>query len=945
MKSTRLAEVAARRPAASRAQRAHAEGVALMAAQKWRQATNVFEKALKSHPGEALLWLNLAQTLRKQGHAERARAAAERACALAPECKVSRRMLALCQMACGEHERAHALLLTAVDDDDASTPQVLVEAGEALHHAGRYQEAIETFMAAAQRVPHLAAAHVGMANAFERLGMPQAASECFRTGVALQPANVELRSAAVHSAMLACRWDSLAEDIRELRRAAAEGGGHPVPFQHLAMPDIPARELRASAAAFAARNTGHVRPLPAQSARRKAAGERLRIGYLSGDFHDHATSRLLVEVLERHDRTRFEVFLYSYGPDDGSAMRQRVERSSEHFVELREVSQRASAERIRADRIDILVDLKGYTFGCRVETLAYRPAPVQVNYLGFPGSLGATFYDYIVGDPVVTPLDLADDFSERIAQLPHSYQPNDRSRPLPPAPQRSECGLPEQGFVFCCFNNTYKITPRMFDLWCRLLNRVPGSVLWLLEANLQAKSNLLREAGARGIGPERIVFAPSLPQPAHLARLQLADLVLDTLPYNAHTTASDALWVGVPVVTCPGETFASRVAASLLAAAGLSETTVATLQDYESLAVALARDAARYRALRARLREARASCALFDADRYARDLEALLTRMHEAAQVGAPLPNLPAQSRPADECHTRRSSGEARPPSDALFELLRPLRRTAVVDIGANPIDGSPVYRELLMHGLCTLVGFEPQEDALRRLQATRSEHELYLPYAIGDGTPQTLRICRADGMTSLLEPDPSTLALFNGFAAWGEVVAERAIDTRRLDEVAEIAQLDFLKIDVQGAELAVLRGGRERLAQAAAVQIEVSFIPLYRRQPVWAEIDLELRALGFVPHAFAAINRRAIAPMQINGSVYQGLNQLLEADVVYVRDFIDPKAMSDEQLKHLALIAHHCYGSVDLANRCVGLLVERGTLPPSANDDYLGLARVRLAA
>jgi len=284
-------------------------------------------------------------------------------------------------------------------------------------------------------------------------------------------------------------------------------------------------------------------------------------------------------------------------------------------------------------------------------------------------------------------------------------------------------------------------------------------------------------------------------------------------------------------------------------------------------------------------------------------------------------------------------------PSDALFDLLRPRRRTAVVDIGANPIDGAPPYRELLARGLCTVTGFEPQAQALQRLQQMRSEHERYLPYAVGDGAAHKLRICRADGMTSLLAPDPAALAMFNGFSAWGEVVAETLVETLRLDDIGEIERLDFLKIDVQGSELSVLRSGRRRLADAVALQTEVSFIPLYRGQPVWAEIDLELRALGFVPHAFASINRRAIAPMVVNGSVYQGINQLLEADLVYVRDFIDPQAMSDEQLKHLALIAHHCYGSVDLAHRCVVLLVERGAADAGANDAYLSIAQARLAA
>jgi hypothetical protein len=285
------------------------------------------------------------------------------------------------------------------------------------------------------------------------------------------------------------------------------------------------------------------------------------------------------------------------------------------------------AERIYTDHIDILVDLKGYTQGCRTAVLGYRPAPIQVNWLGFPGTMATPLVDYIITDPVVTPLPMAADYDEKFAYLPHTYQPNDRQRPVGAVPSRAACGLPLDGVVFCCFNNTYKITPALFDRWCRLLKQVPGSVLWLLEANMEARDNLLREAQARGIEAKRIVFAPKADIASHLARLSLADLVLDTLPYNAHTTASDALWVGVPVVTCPGSTFAARVAASLLTAVGVTDTIAKSLDEYEAIALRLAQDAAARRALRERLVASRMSSPLFDAAGFARDLEALYERM------------------------------------------------------------------------------------------------------------------------------------------------------------------------------------------------------------------------------------------------------------------------------------------------------------------------------
>jgi FkbM family methyltransferase len=265
-------------------------------------------------------------------------------------------------------------------------------------------------------------------------------------------------------------------------------------------------------------------------------------------------------------------------------------------------------------------------------------------------------------------------------------------------------------------------------------------------------------------------------------------------------------------------------------------------------------------------------------------------------------------------------------------------RLTEVVDVGAYPIDGDPPYKSMLAAGLCRVTGFEPQEDALARLNAKKGPNERYLPYAIGDGERHRLRICRAPGMTSLLEPDPTMLALFDVLRPLGAVVREVDVETRHLDDLDEICGLDFLKIDVQGSELAVFRGGRAKLAQTVAIQVEVSFITLYKDQPALGHIDLELRAQGFVPHCFAAIKKWPIYPCVVNGNPRQPLNQLLEADLVYVRNFADPSGLSDDQIKHLTLIAHTCYGSFDLAIRCVMVLERRGALPGGAQRRYLDL-------
>jgi predicted O-linked N-acetylglucosamine transferase (SPINDLY family) len=350
----------------------------------------------------------------------------------------------------------------------------------------------------------------------------------------------------------------------------------------------------------------------------------------------------MAELLERRDSTRFEVFLYSHSPDDGSAIGQRVRGACEHFIDVTRWSNAEVARRMRADDIDIAIDLKGHTRGSRFELLAWRPARVQAAYLGYPATTGAEFIDYMIGDPVVTPLAHAANYSEHIAQLPHSYQPNDRRRALPPPPARAALGLPDDAVVLCCFNQVYKFSPHMLDLWAQILQQAPKAVLWMLAWNPHAQANLTRELQARGMGPDRVFWAPKQNLTQHIARLRAADLFLDTWPCNAHTTASEALWAGVPVITVPGPTFASRVAASLVSACGLPDLAVPDEASYVAIAAALAHEPATLAGLKQHLETQRMSLPLFDSDAYVRDYEALLARMFERAESGLPPEHLAA---------------------------------------------------------------------------------------------------------------------------------------------------------------------------------------------------------------------------------------------------------------------------------------------------------------
>lgn len=638
--SQRVAPAARRNP---RAETEYRRGLELAKAGRWQDAAAAYASATAHNPDDAVFWLNLAHARVRLGELDGAADAARRAARLDPASELALSIASQCLAAGNRHDEIIELL-NSLDLEQATSPSPHLALGDAYGALHQYDKAIRCYLEALRRKPDFLPAHVNLSSVFDRAQMHCEAHECLQTAIALGGDHAGMASMMAYQAQHACRWDLLPDDLVRLQAALAKGGTQPVPFALLTLPSTRAQQ-RAAGLAYWAERCREIVPLPRPAPR--APGAPIRIGYVTNDVFRHATAYLIAEMLERHDRARCEVFLYSFGHDDRSAIRQRIiDATAPRFIEAARMSDRELADRVRADDIDILVDLKGYTLGTRIGVFAYHPARVQVNYLGFPGTTGAPCYEYIVGDPIVTPLAHAAEYSERIAQLPHCYQPNDRLRPIGPRPGRAECGLPGAGFVFASFNNAYKITAPVFDRWCRLLQQVDGSVLWLYEANAQAKPNLLREAQQRGIAPERIVWAPHRDLGDHLGRLQNADLVLDTMPVNAHTTASDALWAGVPMVTALGDSLVSRVAASILTAAGLPELIAADADAYEALALALARDPARLQALRERLQANRGTCALFDSGAHTRALEALYERMLGAWCDGAAPAHLPAAGAP-----------------------------------------------------------------------------------------------------------------------------------------------------------------------------------------------------------------------------------------------------------------------------------------------------------
>jgi predicted O-linked N-acetylglucosamine transferase (SPINDLY family) len=504
--------------------------------------------------------------------------------------------------------------------------------GNSLRNLKRYDEALLAYDKALTFKPDLAEACLGRGNVFFELKRHEEAANAYAEVLKIDPQHPFTKGELLHQKMLACNWkevDALIAEINEdviLRKLSAE------PFGWQGVAKSP-RSLQLCAELFNTHNfstknkIATIKPL--------ANHKKIRIGYSSGELRDQATSHLIVGLLEHHDNSRFEIYGIDNGWDDQSEIRQRINASVHSIIDISRLSDASAAAAICENEIDILVNLNGYFGEHRTGVFAKRCAAIQVNYLGFPGTLGADYMDYIVADQCVIPENHKTFYLEKVVYLPNCYQANDNKKKIGTLNfTRLELGLPEKGFVFCCFNNSYKILPDVFDCWIRILKKIDGSVLWLIEDNAIAAKNLRKEAVARGIRADRLVFAKRMPLTEHLARHRLASLFLDTLPYNAHTTASDALWAGLPVLTCLGETFAGRVAASLLNAIRLPELITTTLEAYEQMAINLATHPEKLAAIKRKLAENRLTTPLFDTKLFTKHIEAAYTAMYDRYQAG-----------------------------------------------------------------------------------------------------------------------------------------------------------------------------------------------------------------------------------------------------------------------------------------------------------------------
>ncbi|MSQ70567.1 MAG: tetratricopeptide repeat protein [Betaproteobacteria bacterium] len=539
-------------------------------------------------------------------------------------------------------ERAFRTALSARPDYAAACSNL----GMVLVEQRRFDEGLTALNRAIAIDPDHVGARVNLANVLHIDGKLELALAHYNEALRIDPQCSEARVNMLKPLMDVCEWEAVRSRMDELlARYRADAGGdwmdQITPFEAQLLPFPPGFHKALAAhhggkltAAYTASRAAIATERPTSDA---ASGKRIRIGYASGELKNHAVGHLTAGLFALHDRSRFEVIAYSWGADDGSDYRRRIVAGCDRFCDVAAESFEQTARRIARDGIDVLVNMNGYSGGARNEIFALRPAPVQIQWLGYPGTMGADFIDYLIADEVVLPRESEGDFTEAIARLPDCYQVNDNAQAIAvDTPSRADCGLPERSVVFCCFNQTYKIEPVRFATWMRVLAQVPGSVLWLLGPNRLVEQNLRREAAQLGIDPARLVFAPSLPKAGHLARHRQVDLFLDTRAINAGTTASDALWAGVPVLTCPGEILGARVAASMLRALGMPEMIAVDEQDYEAKAIALGRDPAALAALKAKVAVQRACAPLFDTALFVRRIEAALEIMVQRARSGAP---------------------------------------------------------------------------------------------------------------------------------------------------------------------------------------------------------------------------------------------------------------------------------------------------------------------
>jgi predicted O-linked N-acetylglucosamine transferase (SPINDLY family) len=601
-------------------------GNALKELKQFDAAVASYDKAIALKPDYAMAYSNRGLVLQELKQFDAAVASYDKAIALKPDYAMdySNRGNALKELKQFDAAVASYDKAIALKPDMAES---YYNRGVVMQELKQFDAAVASYDKAIALKPDMAEAYCNRGVLLQELKQFDAAVVSYDKAIGLEPDFDYLFGMRLHLKMHLCDWQEFERNVSELSPKIQSNVKASPCFPLLALP-IGLADQRKSAEIW---NIDKNPPMSSLGAINKRSRQlKIRIGYYSADFHNHATAYLITELFERHDKRKFELIAFSYGQDTKDEMQARICQAFDQFINVTAMSDKAIAQLSRELSIDIAIDLKGLTQDNRLGIFSYKAAPIQVSYLGYPGTLGVDYIDYLIADKTVIPTDSQQHYSEKIVYLPNSYQVNDRQRVISQKQfTKQEMGLPTESFIFCSFNNNFKITPDVFDTWIRILKSVDASVLWLLEDNSSAAMNLQKEAALRGLNPARLIFAKRMNLPEHLARHKVADLFLDTLPYNAHTTASDALWAGLPVLTCMGESFASRVAASLLNAIELPELVTETQTDYVALAVELAKNPAKLKAIKGKLEKNRLNTPLFDTTVFAKHIETAYTKMYE----------------------------------------------------------------------------------------------------------------------------------------------------------------------------------------------------------------------------------------------------------------------------------------------------------------------------
>jgi predicted O-linked N-acetylglucosamine transferase (SPINDLY family) len=613
----------------------HILGLIKASQKKYKEAIELLGKAVKLDPNEPSLRFNLAKALMDSGAYMESIPHHKKAVELAPNNPEAWLNYGKAFSDLNAYEEALSIYDKALIINPGYA-EAFLNKGATLKELKRYEEAIVCAESALRINPNLAEGWVNKGVALKEFKRYEEVISHYERALSLKSEIDWLNGELLHTKMKICRWSGFTDNLENITNRLMANEKIANPFPLLALTDGVLLQ-RKCAEIYAQEKYPFNPALGPITKTKRLQGEKIRIGYFSADFHNHATGYLMAELFELHDKQKFEIFGFSFGPIKNDEMRQRLEKSFNQFIEVGDKADVEISQLSRDLNIDIAVDLKGFTQDARMGIFSYRAAPIQVNYLGYPGTLGADYMDYIIADETLIPDHLQLGYSEKVVYLPDSYQANDSKRVIADKKfTRQELGLPETGFVFSSFNNNYKILPAIFDSWMRILNAVEGSVLWLFEDNNLATESLKNEAEKRGIDSNRLVFAKRMSLPEHLARHQQADLFLDTFPYNAHTTASDALWAGLPIITLMGESFASRVAASLLYAINLPELVTTSQAEYELLAIELATNPLKLNSIKQKLTKNRLTTPLFNAQLFTKNLEVTYMQMYERYMADLP---------------------------------------------------------------------------------------------------------------------------------------------------------------------------------------------------------------------------------------------------------------------------------------------------------------------